>query len=114
MAVAACSANIDGIRGCVHRYKTSPHGSRRAGDFRSGLSTIRKLDEETGDFLIRNMAVEHGAKGGFCFILGKWRRNRRQGAHARERASIPQISRKLASMAWPCSVAMLSGWNCTP
>ena len=28
--------------------------------------------------------------------------------------SMPHISRKLASSAWPCSVAMLSGWNCTP
>ena len=34
-------------------------------------------------------------------------------AHARTFGSIPAIRRKLASISWPCSVAMLSGWNCT-
>ncbi len=34
-----------------------------------------------------------------------------QMLHAGIFASIPQISRKLASRAWPCSVAILSGWN---
>src|SRR3546814_3834284 len=28
--------------------------------------------------------------------------------------AIPASFRKLASKAWPCSVAILSGWNCTP
>src|SRR4029078_6475791 len=32
----------------------------------------------------------------------------------RRRGAMPAISRKLASSAWPCSEAMLSGWNCTP
>ena len=44
--------------------------------------------------------------------------DRRKRAHAPVLsgafASIPQILRKFASSSWPCSVAMLSGWNCTP
>gem|GEM_PF-4451880 len=37
-----------------------------------------------------------------------------QPGHARSRGVRPQMRRKFASIAWPCSVAMLSGWNCTP
>ena len=37
------------------------------------------------------------------------------GQAARAGWLLPRASaRKLASSLWPCSVAMLSGWNCTP
>ena len=35
-------------------------------------------------------------------------------AELRRRGAMPASSRKLASSSWPCSEAMLSGWNCTP
>src|SRR5262249_52693584 len=38
----------------------------------------------------------------------------REGLTLRCRGARPAISRKLASRAWPCSEAMLSGWNWTP
>ena len=37
------------------------------------------------------------------------------GQAARAGALVPRTkARKLARMVWPCSLAMLSGWNCTP
>src|SRR5690606_20408322 len=72
-------------------------------------------DEKCGDLIFGHGAIEHGAERRFGLALVKRVIDRRELGHATAFfAAIPQIARKLRRRSCPCSVAMLSGWNCTP
>src|SRR5690606_6735084 len=105
---------VDGIAGGGDRDQPRAHRPRRPGDLRCGLTPVRERDEKVGDLLLGRRTVEHRAERGFGFVLRQRTIDWGQGGHAGAFASMPQIFRKFASSSCPCSVAMLSGWNCTP
>lgn len=89
LPVAARAANVDragrggdGLHPGTHR----PHGP---GHFGSGFTALGQVNQRGGDGIVRQFAVEHPAEQRFGFVQG----------HASSRALIPQMSRKLASMA---------------
>src|SRR3546814_15868227 len=113
VAVPTRAADGDGVFRGVDGDHASAHRARRSGNLAGILSPIGEGDEEFCNRLLRHSAIENGPESGFC--LGLFDRVQGIGQdHASVLASMPPNPSKLASMACPCSVAMLSGWNCTP
>src|SRR5690606_24660618 len=74
----------------------------------------RQVGEEPADFEGAGVAV-HDEGHGFAHFRpaergGLFGALQVGGEHAHDQWI---LFRKLRSMSWPCSVAMLSGWNCT-
>ena len=114
MPVAAGAADVDRALGRVDRDQPCAQRARRAGDFVGGFAAFGQFGEEAGDLVLAHLAVEQRAEDSFGLCFAEMRFGRGQCLHAGTCASIPHRPRKFASSAWPCSVAMISGWNCTP
>src|SRR5690606_26037145 len=114
VAVPAGAADVDRVGGRFDGDQPGAHRACGAGDFGSGLAAVGQFGEETGDVLVRQGPVEHRAEGGFGFAFLERMIDRGKPGHASALAGMSQIFMKLASRSCPCSVAMLSGWNCTP
>src|SRR5690606_4935246 len=109
MAVTPGAATVDGIIRRRDRDHSRTKRAGRAGDLVGGLAALGDLDQEAGDFLLTRFAVEDPAEDFLGFGFGEMGFRLGERLHAGTLVSIPQIARKLASSAWPCSVAMLSG-----
>ena len=102
LAIAAGSADIHrvfGCRNCVHVFAKG-----RCSNSNGGREVLRLVGEEqpvTG-LIRRHVLIEQIHKAEDQLV-------ERELTHTLASGSMPQIRRKLASMAWPCSVAMLSG-----
>src|SRR5690606_26492230 len=119
------SDDVDQVRavGDFHLAGEVAHHPGRTGDLADGFL----LDAQSGDdrrghqhadlashdlaheidhFVMEDLAVLDGALKGFLGGHG-------HGQEALERRGDHE-SRKFSSSAWPCSVRMDSGWNCTP
>src|SRR3546814_14795981 len=71
------------------------------------------------DLFVAAAAVEHRRERRLRLVMVEEEGGIGKGAEAAHAAcrsvtGRPAMRRKLASIAWPCSVAMLSGWNWTP
>src|SRR6185369_10370168 len=112
-AIAPGAAHVDGIFGSVDRDHPRAHRPRGGGDFDGCLAPVAELGEKVRGVGVAGASVEDGGKGdiGLRFI----QRGRRvgQATHDVGLGRSPAIFMKLASISWPYSVAMLSGWNWT-
>ena len=111
-SIALAGAAI-GISRVAHRPRRARR-SRRSVSPRSDSAT-----RNAAICLVVARAVEHRAERGVGLVIGRAvRPDRGAGRHGSCRFTLatgsPASVRKLASRAWPCSVAMLSGWNWTP
>ena len=104
LPVTPGAADVDCAIGGGNTLHPRAHGPDCPGDLGRALAAFGQFDQGSGNRLVRDLPVEDPAEQVFGFIQG----------HARTLGSTPAIRRKLASIAWPCSVAMLSGWNWTP
>src|SRR5690606_3404052 len=114
MPVAAGAADVDRVGRRLDRDQPRPHRARRARDLGGRLAPIAQRDEEPRNVLVVQPAIEHRAEGRFGLGFFERMIDRREFGHAGTLAGRPQTRRKFASNACPGSVAMLSGWNCTP
>ncbi|PAV92822.1 hypothetical protein WR25_05073 [Diploscapter pachys] len=117
MPVTARAADVDRAIGSGDRDQAGTQGTGGLGDFDAGFAAIGQSEQEVADRLCRDARVEDIGKRlrrAFARQRGRWIGKQDDAGHGRSRTGMPAIVRKLASMAWPCSVAMLSGWNCTP
>ena len=122
-SIAAGAASVDGAIGCVDFDRLGPHHPGGADDLVDGLATDPESHEESAHLRRRRLArhddlerlfgldLAHASAVGdesqqFLELVGF-------SAHA---ASPPRRARprKFLSTRWPCSEAMLSGWNWTP
>ncbi len=104
LTVTACAAHVNRAFRGRNAFHPGAHGFDSPGDFFRCLAAIGNFDEQGGNFLVRDQPVENSPEQFFGFVQ----------VHAIAFGSSPAIPRKLASISWPCSVAMDSGWNCTP
>merc|ERR1711965_163812 len=109
MAIAAGAAAIDRALGRSDGDHPVAQGSRRARDFLGGFTARRHIDQETGDRVVIGFAIEDPAENFLGLGFGKVPGGIGKLFHAGTLAAMPQMARKFASRAWPCSVAMLSG-----
>ena len=117
VAVAAGAADVDRAGRGVDRDQAFAQRPRGLGDLDAGLAAERQRDQEVGDRFLAGAAVEDvGERLRRAFVRQRRRRVGEEGerGHAAPLVRMPASVRKLASSAWPCSVAMLSGWNWTP
>ena len=117
MPVAPGAADVDGAGGRIDRDQAGAERACGLGDLDRGLATLGQPDQEGCDRLVGRMAVQHVRERPARGLARQWRGGvgqQRDRGHASAFTGTPAIVRKLASIAWPCSVAMLSGWNCTP
>ena len=114
--VAARSDNINRVSGCRHPQHPLAHHLDGPGDFIHGFAAHTKRHEEARNLRWRGLTGHEHVEGRFCLLprerlavggLGD------QGFELAHRFT-PARSRKLRRTSWPCSDAMLSGWNCTP
>ena len=117
MPVAPGAADVDRGLGRGDGNEPRPQGPRRARDLVRRLAARGEGNEEVCDLVFRRRAIEQRAERRFGLGLGEGGGDVGEGGHAVSLAgrtgSNPHTAKKLASRAWPCSVAMLSGWNCT-
>ncbi len=109
VAVAAGAAAIHGILRRSDRHEPGAQGPRGPGDLVAGFAALGHRDQKNGHVVVRDFAIEDPAEHFFRFALAQPRFGVGKLLHAGPFASIPHMRRKLASSAWPCSVAMLSG-----
>src|SRR5690606_9209774 len=119
VTIAPGAADVDRASGGIDRDHPIAHRLRRGGDFDHCFAAVGQRREEGRHLFVTAAAIEHRLERMRC-LLGIEKRARvgegAEAAHAARRSATgnPAIRRKLASIAWPCSVAMLSGWNWTP
>ena len=101
LTIAAGAADVDCARRSGDPLHPGAHRQDGSGHFFSGFAAISQVNQSCSDDLVRHVAIEHSPEQRLSFSL----------VHAITRGVIPHSWRKLASIAWPCSVAMLSGWN---
>ena len=117
MAVSPCAAHIDCPVWGMDRYHARAQFLGRSRNLDAGFAAFAQPREEACNVLIRHAEVQNGGEGQPGSVLFKRFARVGQlerGSHARSFTRIPARAMKLASIAWPCSVAMLSGWNWTP
>src|ERR1019366_2088987 len=127
--VAAGAANVDRAFGGVDRGHASPHRTDGAGDLGHGLTADAHGHQQGADLRGRGFAGHDDGERGFGLVSGKRLpagefpecrfQVLRHGVRADQAARAGALekramARKLARIRWPCSLAMLSGWNCTP
>ena len=103
LPVAAGAADVDCAFGCSDPLHPGAHGQDCPGDLGRSFAAVGQFNQDFADWVVAQLAIEHAPEQ-------RLRLGQRQ-AHASSLTGIPQIRRKFASIAWPCSVAMLSGWN---
>lgn len=116
MPVAPGAAYVDRAGRGIDRNQPVAHRLRRGGDFDHRFAAVRERGQEFDDILVAGAAVEHRREGIGRLVMfeqpgGIGKRTETAHAAFRSPTGNPAIFRKLASIAWPCSVAMLSGWN---
>src|SRR5262249_26258831 len=86
------------------------------GDFIDRLAADPERHEEAADLGRRGIARHQHVEGGPGFVACQGLAAGRLGYEGFEicHAGAPACWRKFFNRAWPCSEAMLSGWNCTP
>src|SRR5262249_38489786 len=103
-------------------------GPRAGGDLADGLAAQAHGGDRGGDLGRRRLPLEAGSEEGLGGFLVQRRAVGQLGQEGLEgvgpgrgglgqtaaRRLTPARSRKLPSSSWPCSVAIDSGWNCTP
>jgi hypothetical protein len=141
--VAACAADIDRPRRRGDRDHTAAKCAHGADHFRHCFAAHAHRHQQARDLGVGRVAGHDLGESAFGFVLGQrlapgeagekrpdhrgharfvmasssWERRGPAAAQAAACAGAfrPRaMARKLARMAWPCSLAMLSGWNCTP
>src|SRR3546814_3231144 len=117
--VAAGAADVDRPFGRLDRDQPVAHRLRRGGDLDHRLAAVGESGEESGELFVAAAAVEHRRERRLRLVMVEEEGGIGKGAEAAHAAcrsvtGRPAMRRKLASIAWPCSVAMLSGWNWTP
>ena len=113
--VGAVPARAHHIDGPVRRHKPYhplPHCARSRRNLRRRLAPLRKRQQKGCNLALPKGARQHQVKR-LARPPGIQRQRRIGQPHAcspsADRCFTPAISRKFASIAWPCSVAMLSG-----
>ena len=93
-----------------------PHDARAGDEFAGCFAAHGKPHQQRARFLGGGLACQQGVKGKFEQVdrqgLAPCDRLQASGERAFGHAGI--CDRKFWRRAWPCSVRMLSGWNCTP
>ena len=133
LVVAARAGGVDRIGRRFDPQHLLAHDPRRAGDLVDGLAAHAQRHQEGARLGGRGVSRHQDLESGLGLRLPKLRavRHARQdGSQIAAHAANTRRSgsgfgapaggrpdtevRKLASSRWPCSEAMLSGWNCTP
>ena len=117
MAVAAGADDVDGTGRCFDPHHARAHHLGSAGDLVHRLAAHAQRHQEDPPICDGVASPDdhdvEGLRGPHLACVETVRDLVDEGfqiSHQRALAS----SRKFASSAWPCSEAMLSGWNCTP
>ena len=99
MPVAAGAADIDRIGRGGDWDHPRTHRPRSAGDLAGSLAALRKRDQERGNVLGRQPAIEHRAERGLGLVSAERSGRNRGQDHATARVAMPHRRRKLASRA---------------
>ncbi len=101
-AVAARAAYVNGGGRRIDAPHARAHGLRRAGNFIGRFPPVCQFDQSGANGIIAQRAVQYLAEQRLGLIAGH--------AHGLRSVTVrPATRMKLASIAWPCWVAMLSG-----
>src|SRR5687768_15221995 len=115
-SIAAGADNVDGIGGRLHGRHLLAHDLDGAGDLIDRLAAHPERHEEAPDLRRRGFARHQHVEGRPRLVARQGRAACRLGNEGFEvrHVSAPACWRKFFNRAWPCSEAMLSGWNWTP
>ena len=140
--IAAGADHVDGVGRRVDRAASWPACGDRAGDFVHRLAAHAQRHQQARPFARASLRRTSCCRRPIGGLLAAERRARRDFADQRLEFTVPYrpyrstpamlrrmprrcapavatfhsaaMSRKFFSIRWPCSEAMLSGWNCTP
>src|SRR5262249_37996462 len=120
--VAAGAAGVDRAGRRLDLHHLGPHGAHGAGQLRHRLAAHAQRHKEAADLRRRRIAGHQDVEGLRRLVLvegapgGDGSEQRLEVGHATALlgAFSPASRRKFPRRRWPCSEAMLSGWNCTP
>ena len=113
--VAAGAAGVDQVRVVLRRHLGGEfaHHLRGGGDLADGFLLYPEARDDAGDLHRREFAAHDLAHQRQHLVVEDFALLDQPGERLLRRDHRVPF-RKFASMAWPCSVRMDSGWNCTP